>query len=413
MRLSRRILYLDMSFVLQAYKNRQLEQALESRKLDGYFDYVVSVHPLAGLFPSDAQEFGAPRHTKLDDNHIFVEGTVGVTPWLRRLPAINLLIAQIQLLFRLYRVCRKERIDVIRIGDPYYLGLFGWLLAKLLGVPLVIRSCFDYDLLFATSGKAVFPRLFRYRWLEKKIETFIFARCDLVAGANLNNLQYAIKNGADSQKGVIFRYGNLIHPAHFTAPNDRNNVAKILSDLRISNKFLLTISRLEPMKQPHHNLLVLKELLAWGHLVTFVFIGDGSMHAELEKTAKELGVFEHVRFTGNQSQQFIADLLPYASVVLSPHMGRGLTEACLAGAPIVAYDYDWQGEIIKNCETGFLVPDGDWSSMALRAHELLLSSIKAKRLGAAARALALDMMEPKRLTQYEVSTYEKLLRGTL
>jgi len=173
----------------------------------------------------------------------------------------------------------------------------------------------------------------------------------------------------------------------------------------------MTVSRLEKMKQPEENLHVLRELLEAGQDVTFLFVGDGSMRQELESRASRLGVLQHVRFAGNRSQEVIANLLPQARLVLSPHMGRGLTEACLAGAPIVAYDYDWQGEIIHNGETGELVPNGNWKRMAERALWLLENPDEAARRGKAARRLAMEMMNPDELSNHEIAAYERLLRS--
>lgn len=401
----------DMSFTLPMFRERQLHQALESRKLGGYFSRVISVHPLAGLFESGLKRFGPPLITRLDDGHWFVEGTIGISRLLSWLPPLNLLLAQARLLIMLHRLARDARIDVIRIGDPYYLGILGWLLSRLLGVPLVVRACFDYDLLHATSGKPVFPKLFRFRFIEKAIEKFVFPRCDLVAGANQNNLDYAVANGALRARGVVFRYGNLIHPIHFSEPDTRGDVSQIREELDLHGAFLMTVSRLEKMKQPEENLHVLHELREADQDVTFLFVGDGSMRHELEDLAGRLGILQHVRFAGNRSQEVIANLLPHARLVLSPHMGRGLTEACLAGAPIVAYDYDWQGEIIHNGETGELVSNGNWKQMAERALWLLENPVEASKRGKAARRLAMEMMSPEKLNSLEIEAYERLLRS--
>ena len=50
--LTRAILVLNMSYTLKMFKERRIEQALESQKLGGYFAKVTSVHTLAGLFES-------------------------------------------------------------------------------------------------------------------------------------------------------------------------------------------------------------------------------------------------------------------------------------------------------------------------------------------------------------------------
>lgn len=405
------LLILDMSFTLKMYRERQLEQALESRKLGGYFSSVISVHPLAGLFESGNSRFGDPVVTRLDDAHVFVEGKIGVSPLWRFLPPLNLLLAQIRLVRLLLRMAKEVQVDVVRVGDPYYLGLMGWLLSRLLRAPLAIRVCFNYDQLFEATKKAVFPRLFGFRFIEKLAEQFVFPRCALVAGANQNNLDYAIANGAAPENGVVFRYGNLIHPLHFTEPSMRCGGERMLHEIGVEGDFLATVSRLEKMKQPDQNLLALKRLRELGYDMKFVFIGDGSMRTQLETMVVELGLAGRVFFAGNRPQEWIAAVLPHARLVLSPHMGRALTEACLAGAPIVAYDYDWQGEIIRSGETGELVPAGEWEEMALRAGRLLAEPDQAHRLGQEARRVAMEMMAPNALVNIEVMSYEALFTG--
>lgn len=48
-------------------------------------------------------------------------------------------LAQLGLFLSLLALIRRERIAIVRIGDPLYLGLFGWALAALGGAKLAIR----------------------------------------------------------------------------------------------------------------------------------------------------------------------------------------------------------------------------------------------------------------------------------
>jgi len=214
---------------------------------------------------------------------------------------------------------------------------------------------------------------------------------------------------ANPDQSVVFRYGNLICPLHFSEPTTRGDYTSLLAEIGVHGDYVTTVSRLEKVKKPEQNLLVMKSIIDAGHDISFVFIGDGSMKTELEEMCKELGLENKVYFAGNRTQEWIAKVLPGASLVLSPQMGRGLTEACLAGVPIVAYDYDWQGEIIQTGETGELVPDGDWKEMALRAKYLLDNRGLAEKLGKQARDVSMKMMSPETLTTIEVKSYEKLL----
>lgn len=399
-----------MSYTLKMFSERQLEQALESRKLGGYFGKVISVHPLAGLFKLGEDRFGEPVITQLDDSHVFVEGKIGLNRKWRFIPPLNLLFAQIQLIRLLLRMTSETKVDVLRIGDPYYLGLMGLLLAKLIRVPLVIRIGCRYDEVFRATGKAVNPRLFRFRWIEKIIEGFVFPRCDLIAGANENNMYYGLENGGQSNLATVFRYGNLIHEYHWKEPNKRAGADKILAEYGLTEqRFVLTVARLEPIKHVEDTIRVVAELIRRGHCIKGLIVGDGILKKELESLAIALGVENAVTFAGNRSQEWLATVLPKAIVIVSPHMGRALTEAALAGVPIVAYDYDWQREVVIDGENGYLVSSKDWMGLSDKAEHILINPVSRKKMGKNARQKILEMMNPERLERHEQNEYSKLL----
>ena len=72
-------------------------------------------------------------------------------------------------------------------------------------------------------------------------------------------------------------------------------------------------------------------------------------------------------------------------MVLAPHAGYALLEGALAGAPIVASDFEWHPEIVDHGVTGLLVPYRDWKAMADATVSLLRDPAWAEGLGAAAR----------------------------
>jgi len=405
------ILILDTSYTLKMVKEWQLGQALESRKLGDYFDRVISVHPLAGLFESLGERFGEPVITRLDESHVFVEGKIGVSRIWRFIPPLNFILAQIRLVRLLLGMAREAKVDVVRIGDPYYLGLLGLLLAKLLKVPLVIRVGGRYDEIVRVTGRPMMPGLFKFRWIEKFIERFVFPRCDLIAGANEDNLQYALENGGRSEVATIFRYGNLIHANHWHELNIRESADNELAEYGLINKrFVVTVARLEPVKRVEDVIRVVAELNRRGHLVKGLIVGDGVLREELECLATTLGAGNAVIFAGNRTQEWLASVLPRATVILSPQMGRALTEAALAGVPIVAYDYDWQREVVVDGETGYLVSNEDWMGLSDKAEHILTHPDIGKKMGENVREKVLEMMNPARLERHEQNEYAKLLK---
>lgn len=411
----RKLLVLDTSYALEAIRARGIEDSVTCRDLDGFFDHVWSVHPFATLVTSDswARRYGKPQVHSLGTAHTFIEGKVGKFERLRRFPGVNFLLAQLEMFVLLFRLVRRERITVIRAGDPLYLGVFSWALARLCRIPFVVRVSGNYDKIFALTGKPVQPRVFSSRRIEKIAERFVLARADLVAAPNNDNLEFAWANGARRETSAVFRYGNLIAREHFTDPATRPDGRALLAELSVEpGAFVLAISRLEPLKLLDDIIRVLAEVRRRGHDVKAVFVGDGVLRSELGELAAEQGVGEHVVFCGNRDQRWISQVIPLAACVVSTLTGRALSEAALGAAPIAAYDSDWQGEIIEAGVTGTLVPERAWRELADAVDHYLRDPAYAKTMGVAVRKRALEMLDPAMLNQHEREHYTALFTRT-
>ena len=341
------MLVLDASYSLEAIRSRKLEDSITCRDLDGFFQHVWTVHPFATLVTSKewSPKYGKPVWYTLSPVHTFVEGKVGRYAALRWLPPLNFLFSQAGIFISLFRLIRKEKINVIRVGDPLYLGILGWLLSRLCKIQFVVRIGGNYDKIRETTGRPMMPGIFFTTKIEKKVERFILSRANLVAGANQDNLDFALQNGARPEFSTLFRYGNLINKLHFDEPSLRVDGISLLKEIGVEqNKFLLYIGRLESVKHPEDVLKVLAEVRKKGHHIKAVLVGDGESKTLLSNLSKELGIEDQVVFCGNKDQEWLANVIPFAAVVVSPHTGRALLEAALGSAPIVAYDIDWQSE---------------------------------------------------------------------
>lgn len=119
-----------------------------------------------------------------------------------------------------------------------------------------------------------------------------------------------------------------------------------------------------------------------------LFLGDGDERAALEAQAARLGLEGRVRFEG-----FHADVLPYYAaldvVVLPSVAGEGLPRALLEGGLIgracIGTRLSGVPEIVRDGETGFVIPLGDAAALAGRLELLLADGALRERLGAAAR----------------------------
>jgi len=410
----RKLLVVDTSYTLEMIQERKIEASVTCRDLDGFFDHVWSVHPFADSLTSEgwSEKFGRPSTYRLSERHTFIEGKVGRFGWLQKFFAINFLCSQASLLVELLRLVKHENINVIRVSSPLYVGLLGWLISRITGIPLVIRVGGNYDKIFETTGRPLEPRLLRSRKIEKVVERFVFGRAELIAGANQDNLDFAIANGAPPDRTTLFRYGNLLHPSHLLDPSQRALDERYLSDLGVQRgHFLLYVGRLETVKHPDHVIEVLARVRRRGFHLKAVLAGEGSMRDELVRRVRELGLEGEVIMPGNVAQDRLAELYVAAGVVVSPHTGRALSEAAFAAAAIAAYDVDWQSELITDGVTGMLVPHAEVDLLAAAVERLLDDRNYAARLGSALRARASEMLDPARLDAHERATYAALLKS--
>jgi glycosyltransferase involved in cell wall biosynthesis len=407
----RKLMVINASYTLEMVRERKLEEPILVRDLGKYFDHVWSVHPFATIYKSrdNSEAYGGLSESLFSKRHTIIEGRIGRFNFLRSFSMLNFLFSQIELLFYLRNLIKKENISVIRSDDPQYIGLLGLVLSKICGIPFVVRIGSNWDKYYEETGKPAMPRLFKERRTEKKVERFVFKKADLVAGANFDNLSFAVASGARKKFTTLFRYGNLIDPAHRVLPSERISVDDVLASYGLADsKFAIYIGRLEPVKVPDHVIMAIAELNSRGYDLKAIIVGDGSMKELLLKKTKELGIRENIVFAGNLDQETIARLLPHAAVVLSPHTGRALTEAALGGAPIVAYDIDWQPELIKTGDTGELVAYKNWHAMANAASKFLDDPVYAKKMGQNVRRAATDMMDIEKLNEHERKEYDKL-----
>ncbi|MCR4293544.1 MAG: glycosyltransferase [Candidatus Kuenenia sp.] len=407
----RKILVLNASYTLEMIRERKLDEPILIRDIEGYFDNVWSVHPFATInTPNNiSATFGGLSKTVFSKRHTIIEGKIGRFKFMRFFPILNFFLSQIELLFYLGKLIKKENINVIRSDDPQYIGLLGFLLSRMYKIAFVIRIGSNWDKYYEETGSPAMPRLFKKRWIEKIVERFVFRRADLVAGANLDNLNYAINNGARKEFTTLFRYGNLLHQSHRVSIDERPSADDIISDLGLaSHQFAIYIGRLEPVKMPDHIIMAVAELKKRGYNLKGLMVGDGSKKKSLIEMAEGLNIKEDIIFAGNRSQEWIARVLPYATVVLSPHTGRALAEAALSGVPIVAYNIDWQPELIKTGKTGELVEYRNWHAMADAAVKMLDDPMYAKRMGANVRKAAMEMMDSVKLNEHERNEYDKL-----
>ncbi len=117
--------------------------------------------------------------------------------------------------------------------------------------------------------------------------------------------------------------------------------------------------------------------------------GEGDDLPRLEARARELGVAPAVRFLGRVSDAELGALYRRASLYAMPSRQEGFglawAEAMWCGLPCVGSTADAAGEVIRDGETGLLVPWGDVAAIGAAVGALLVDPARARRMGEAGR----------------------------
>jgi len=123
-------------------------------------------------------------------------------------------------------------------------------------------------------------------------------------------------------------------------------------------------------------------------IVGGALFGQEAYEARIREQASRLGLDGRVRFLGFRSDvpELMAsmDVVAHTSIVAEP-FGRVVVEAMMCGRPVVATRGGGVTEIIRDGETGLLVPPGDAAALAGALGTILSDPALAQRLGQSGR----------------------------
>ncbi|WP_395623767.1 glycosyltransferase [Sphingomonas daechungensis] len=402
----RGILYIAAEYRADEVREKKHEHNFEARHASGYFDRVISVHPVADLVGAEKGRIHLIRFTK---RQLVVEGVSELYRLPRWLLPLNFLLSQGALLRVLKRLVHKQDVGVVAATDPFLSGLLAWALSRMTGKPLMIRIGGNYEELHREAGALAMPRLIPSYRLQQAIGRFVMKRADLVAGNNRNNLGWAIANGARRHTAIIPISGN-IQRVHMIPPEDRTRGEETFARLGIpfGHPTLLYVGRLLKLKQPDEALKAMALVVEQEPTAIGILAGAGPMQAELEKLADRLGIRSRIYFIGQTTQEDLSEIIPYC-VTVSPLTGLSLIECGLGGSPPVGYNRDWQGEFIEDGVNGYIVPDHDYRAMADRLLQILRDPLLKANLSKAIRERSLRQMDADEVRRLEKEAFDKIL----
>lgn len=155
---------------------------------------------------------------------------------------------------------------------------------------------------------------------------------------------------------------------------------------------LVTAARLARWKRIDRALDALALLRESVPAARLFVVGDGEERAALEEQAQRLGLGDRVRFVGAVPQPEVQRYLWAADVFLSlnelSNVGNPLLEAMTSARCIVTVDEGDTRDLIRDGETGVLLPSGDPVGVAAALSRLATDPGRRRALAEGARAFA-------------------------
>lgn len=206
--------------------------------------------------------------------------------------------------------------------------------------------------------------------------------------------------------GVVIRNG--VDLARFASPTVARAAWRRANGFEDSDLIVATVARLEDEKGPLDLLEAFARVAADEPRARLAWADTGRRHDDVLLAVRRSGLAGRVRLLGQRED--VADLLHAADVfaLASRYEGLGLAlvEAAAAGLPAAATGVGGAREVVRDGESGVLVPVGDPGALGRAIAALLADADRRARMARRAREVAREFaLEPM------VRAYESLYRG--
>jgi glycosyltransferase involved in cell wall biosynthesis len=275
-------------------------------------------------------------------------------------------------LLRYARVARRERYDIVDAW-LYPSDVFAALMSPLTRRPIVVSGRRNVD-----PQDRFGPLEGMIAAVARQLTTAVVANSAATAGHAVS------KHGVDPAKVTVIHNGvELIEPLR----PDEKAAGRTALAVAADEILIGCVANYRPVKRLDVLIDAFRLLIAEGHRVRLVLVGEGPTRPSLERQIQDLGLGDRVRLHGSVSDPRPLYGLFDLAVQASSREGlpNALLEAAGAGRPIVATDAGGTREIVLDGITGLLTPVDDHVALAGALRIAVTDADLRDRMGAAAR----------------------------
>lgn len=323
--------------------------------------------------------------------------------------------------FRQYRRLRemliRERIDLIHAHD-FYSSTLGLIAGRLAGVRVLVSQRH-----LTLSGRRVHEwgqRLIN-RLGDRVLVNSEAIRERILATSNVPCEKIVvIRNGlitSEDESSLVGVIGGNGHPHSAKAvagngdtPTPREEICREL-ELGPDAKLVGMVGRLEYVKGHRFFVEAAAQVARKHPNAHFLLVGDGQLQDEIERQAARLGIADRLHLLGYRPDASRVVSAFDLSVLTSLHEGMPNTvlEAMAAGVPVIGTAVGGTKEVIKDGETGYLVPPADPDALARRISWALAHEEEMEKIAARGRQSVRSTFSMSRMVASVEQLYDEMI----
>jgi glycosyltransferase involved in cell wall biosynthesis len=303
-------------------------------------------------------------------------------------------------LFRLTRLFRAEKPDVLFVLDHHNAMLWGRLAGRFAGVGSQV---------VASHATGLFGGKKNFRLGDRWLMEFT----DRVVALSRTHADYLeTVEGVDPGRITIIENGI---PLDEFEPPDETTRARLRGELGIApdQPVVTIVAALRPEKAHEVFLEAARMVADSGKTPRFLVVGDGPRRAALENSAAAAGLSGHVQFLGTRDDVplllHLSDVLTLPSHPAVETLPLSVMEAMAAGVPVVATRVGSLADLVTDGTTGLLIEPGQPAALAGAINSILDDPDRARSMAEAAKKAVHERYSVDSMVDRYVSLFESLV----
>ena len=312
--------------------------------------------------------------------------------------------------FYLKRYIKLKKIDVVHT-HLFSADFMGLIAARFAGVCSKIATIQGYN--FSFTGR------FDLRTIKNFFCSLAY-RMVYRFSDKIIAVSEALKEDLEQRSGIKV-CGENIEVIYNAIDQDALSHVAGIGDLRLKYaqengvKLVGVIANFDRIKGHRTLLKAIPAVLAKERDARFIFVGDGEDKRYLERMTKKLKIEDKVIFTGTVRDA--RSIISACDLVVLPSLFEGLPlvlmEAMLSSKPVVASKVGGIQELVKEGESGLLVPPKDHKRLCEAIANVLRDKELAIAMGARGKAIVSGGAENRFNTRYMTKKIQNLYEGLL